>query len=171
MPLLVLVGPPGAGKTTVGRLVADRLGVAFADTDADIEAETGMTVADIFVEHGEPAFRRMEHAAVLAALSDPARDGAVVSLGGGAVLDSDLRAALRDQPVVFLSVGLPDAAQRVGFNRDRPLLLGNPRGQWLALSQERLPLYREVARHEVVTDGRTADQVADDVIATIGVDR
>ncbi|MFI5101243.1 MAG: shikimate kinase [Actinomycetes bacterium] len=159
-PLVVLVGPPGAGKTTVGRLLAASLGVAFRDTDADVEAAAGVPVPDIFVDQGEAQFRRLEAVAVTDALAT--HDG-VLALGGGAVLDPATRAALAGLRVVFLDVGVKDAASRVGFNRDRPLLLGNPRAQWLRLMQARRGLYEEVAVATVATDGRSPQEVAADV--------
>jgi shikimate kinase len=163
-PVLVIVGPPGAGKTTAAREVADRLGVGFRDTDADVEAVTGASVADIFVEHGEARFRSLERAAVAAALAE--HDG-VLSVGGGAVLDPDTRASLTGRPVVFLDVTIKDAASRIGFNRDRPLLLGNPRAQWIRLMEQRRPFYEEVAATTVSTDNRTPDEVADDLVAWV----
>ena len=163
-PVLVIVGPPGAGKTTAAREVADRLGVGFRDTDADVEAAAGVSVADIFVEHGEARFRSLERAAVAAALAE--HDG-VLSVGGGAVLDADTRASLNGRPVVFLDVGIKDAASRIGFNRDRPLLLGNPRAQWIRLMEQRRPFYEEVATTTMSTDNRTPDQVADDLVAWV----
>lgn len=163
-PRVVLVGPPGAGKTTVGRLVAERLGVGFRDTDADVEARAGTTVAEVFLDRGEDAFRAMEREAVSAALA--AHDG-VLAVGGGAVLDAGTRAALAGHRVVFLDVSLADAAARVGFNRDRPLLLGNPRGQLQRLLAERRPLYEEVADDVVGTDGRPPEDVAADVVAAL----
>jgi shikimate kinase len=156
-PLVVLVGPSGAGKTTVGKLVAQRAGVEFRDTDADVEAIAGTSVSDIFVDRGEAAFRALERAAVRRALAD--HDG-VLALGGGAVMDPDTRALLGSQRVVFLEVGLADAAARVGFNRDRPLLLGNPRAQLRVMLAERRPLYDEVATVTIPTDGRSVDEVA-----------
>jgi shikimate kinase len=167
-PVVVLVGPPGAGKTTVGGLVATRLAVPFRDTDADVEAAAGRSVADIFVDSGEAEFRTLERAAVAAALVG--HDG-VLAVGGGAVLDDRTRAELAGYTVVFLSVEVKDAASRVGFNRDRPLLLGNPRAQWLRLMQARLPLYEEVAVVTVPTDGRTPDEVADDVVRAVTAQR
>lgn len=161
-PVLVLVGPPGAGKTTVGRLVAGRLGVAFRDTDADVEQLAGEPVADIFVSYGEEHFRALERRAVAVALVDHA---GLLALGGGAVLDPVSRAALRGHPVVHLSVGLADAARRVGLARDRPLLLGNPRQQLAHLLAARRPLYEEVAGAEVDTSGRLPSEVADEVLA------
>jgi len=158
--LLVLVGPPGAGKTTVGRLLAERRGVPFRDTDADIEAHAGKSIAEIFYDEGEAAFRQLETAAVAKALAE--HDG-VLSLGGGAVLSQTTRALLMDCHVVFLSVGLADAAKRVGLSRDRPVLALNPRATLAALLAERLPLYREVADVEISTDGRTPEEVLADL--------
>ncbi len=160
-PVLVLVGPPGAGKTTVGAAAAERLGVGFRDTDADVVATTGTTVADLFVTHGEEAFRALERDAVAAALAE--HDG-VLSLGGGAVTTPQVRASLRGHEVVFLAVGLADAFTRTGLNRDRPLLAINPRAVLRDMLAARLPLYREVAVREVVTDGRTPGEVLDDVL-------
>jgi shikimate kinase len=163
-PVLVLVGPPAAGKTTVGRMVADRLGVDFTDTDELVVAKAGKPVAEIFVDEGEQAFRALEAAAVADAL---AGTGGVLALGGGAVLSAATRRLLAGHPVVFLATGVPAAASRVGLNRDRPLLLGNPRQQLRALLDARLPLYREVATATVQTDELTLDEVADAVLATL----
>lgn len=161
-PRAVLTGPPGAGKTTVGTLLAQRLGVGFRDTDDDVQQLAGTTVAEIFIDKGEPHFRALERAAVAAALET---HGGVLALGGGAVLDPDTQSALRASgaPVVLLEVGIADAAGRVGFNRDRPLLLGNPRQQWAKLLEARMPVYLEVATVRVSTDGRTPDEVAAEV--------
>ena len=162
-PRVVLVGPPAAGKTTVGRLLAERLGVDFVDTDDLVVAAAGKPVGDIFVDDGEEAFRALEAAAVARALE---RDG-VLALGGGAVLAAQTRARLAGHPVVLLAASVPTSAGRVGLNRDRPLLLGNPRQQLRALLEARLPLYREVATAAVDTDGRTPDEVADAVLALL----
>lgn len=164
-PRLVLVGPPGAGKSTVGQLVADKLGVGLRDTDADVERTAGKPITDIFVEDGEAAFRALERAAVAAALAEHA---GVLALGGGAVMNAGTREALRGQRVVFLDVGLADAAARVGFNRDRPLLLGNPRAQLKRLLDERRPLYEEVATVTVDTTGRDPADVAGEVLRNAG---
>lgn len=160
-PVLVLVGPPGAGKTTVGQLVAQRLGVAFRDTDADVESIAGKPVADVFVDDGEPQFRQLERRVVRAALEE--HDG-VLSLGGGAVLAAETRAALAGHRVVFLDVDVSSAASRVGLSRDRPVLALNPRSTLMVLLQERLPLYRQVAAHQVSTSGKSALDVAAEVL-------
>lgn len=163
-PVVVLVGSPGSGKTTVGRLVAARLAVPFRDTDADVEVSTGDSVADLFVVYGEPHFRALEAEAVRRALVE---HPGVLALGGGAVLDVGTREALAEHRVVFLDVGLAAAAQRVGLARDRPLLLGNPRAELGRLLRERRALYEAVAAASVTTDGRSAEQVADDVLLAL----
>jgi shikimate kinase len=163
-PLVVLVGPPGAGKSTVGGLLAERRGVGFRDTDEDIERTTGESVTTIFVDRGEVAFRSLERDAVHRALTEHC---GVLALGGGAVLDDETRTLLAPLRVVFLDVGLADAAARVGLNRDRPLLLGNPRAQLRVMLEERRPLYDEVATATVPTDGRTPDQVVADLEAML----
>ena len=163
-PVLVIVGPPGAGKTTVGRLVADRLGTSFRDTDLDVAERAGCSVADLFVDQGEEAFRNLEKEAVAAGLAE---QGGVLALGGGAVLDASTRELLHGQRVVFLDVAVKDAASRIGFNRDRPLLLGNPRAQWMRLMEKRRGFYDEVAVATVSTDGRTPDDIAEEVVSIV----
>jgi shikimate kinase len=163
-PVLVVIGPPGAGKSTVGGVVAQRLGAEFRDTDADVEKAAGMSVPDIFVERGEAAFRALERTAVANALAD--HDG-VLALGGGAVLDPATRRLLGEHCVVFLDVGLTEAVRRVGLARDRPLLIANPRAPLLRLLEERRPLYEEVADVTVSTDGRSPDDIADEVLTRV----
>ena len=163
-PRVVLVGPMGAGKSTVGRLLAERWGVSFRDTDADIESATGREISELFVDEGEAWFREREREAVATALAE--HDG-VLALGGGAVLDPGTRQLLSGLPVVFLKVGLSDAVKRVGLGHGRPLLLGNVRSRVTALLDERLPVYLSVATAVVDTDGRSPDDVADEVAAAL----
>ncbi|QES51054.1 shikimate kinase [Streptomyces venezuelae] len=160
-PLVVLVGPPGSGKSTVGALLAERLGVPYRDTDADIVAAQGREIADIFVDEGEPHFRQLERQAVAAALAEHT---GVLSLGGGAVLDGHTREQLTGLPVAYLSMDVDEAVRRVGLSTARPLLAINPRRQWRELMEARRPLYTEVARVVVPTDDRTPEEVAQAVL-------
>ncbi|MFI1002254.1 shikimate kinase [Streptomyces galbus] len=155
-PLVVLVGPMGVGKSTVGQLLAERLGTGYRDTDDDIVAARGRTIAEIFVDEGEPVFRALEKDAVRDAL---AGHTGVLALGGGAVLDPDTRALLRDRRVVYLSMDVEEAVKRTGLNAARPLLAVNPRKQWRELMDARRHLYEEVATVVVATDGRTPEDV------------
>jgi shikimate kinase len=164
MPRVVLVGPMGAGKSTVAGLLAQRWGTTVRDTDEDIEAAEGRQISEIFVDDGEEHFRALERAAVADAL---AGHPGVLALGGGAVLDPGTRAALAGRTVVFLNVGLSDAVKRVGLGVGRPLLLGNVRSRVKALLDERLPIYREVATVHVETDGRTPEDVAAEVAEAV----
>jgi shikimate kinase len=162
---VVLVGPPGVGKTTIGTLLSERLGLPLRDTDADVEARTGRTVPDLFIDD-EPAFRVLEREAVQAALAEHT---GILALGGGAVLADATRAALRDHTVVFLSVELADAVRRTGLDAARPVLGLNPRATLRTLLAERRPVYDEVATVTVATDGRTPAEVADAVLAALQV--
>jgi shikimate kinase len=164
-PKAVLVGVPGAGKSTIGRHLARIFEVTFRDTDTDIEATAGMSIADIFVQLGEPAFRELEREAVLRALAE--HDG-VLSLGGGAILDPITRAALKDQMVIWLDVSLAEAAHRVGLNTSRPLLLGNVRSTLKNMMDQRAVLYEEVASHKVETIGLTPSAVAKNIAKLVG---
>jgi shikimate kinase len=159
-PAAILIGPPGAGKSTVGPLLAELLGVTFLDTDSDIEQAAGKPVSDIFIEDGEPAFRALERAAVARAVA--AHPG-VLGLGGGAVLDPGTRRLLAGQQVIYLETGFAAATKRVGLDKARPLLLGNPRAQLKALLDQRLPIYAELAWITVRTDSRSPAEVADEI--------
>jgi shikimate kinase len=166
-PLVVLVGPPSSGKTTVGTALARELACVFRDTDHDVEAETGTTVADLFVQHGEPHFRVLEERAVARALAE--HDG-VLALGGGAVTSAATRALLVGYgrgggTVVWLDVDLHSAAKRVGLSRDRPILGVNPRAMLRQMLEVRAPLYGEVATLTVFTGNREPAQVVADVRA------
>lgn len=157
-PLVVLVGPMGVGKSTVGQLLADRLGVSYRDTDDDIVAEQGRTIAEIFVDEGESAFRAIEKAAVHRALAE--HDG-ILALGGGAILDAGTRALLAGHRVAYLSMDVEEAVKRTGLNAARPLLAVNPRKQWRELMEARRHLYEEVATAVIATDGRTPEEVTE----------
>ncbi len=163
-PVAVLIGPPGAGKSTIGPLLAALLGVAFADTDSRVEAVAGKPVSDVFIEDGEAAFRALERAAVASALAE---HRGVLGLGGGAILDLDTRALLAGQPVVYLETGFAVAAKRVGLDKPRPLLIGNPRAQLRTLLDQRLPVYQQLAAITVRTDDRTPDDIAADIAALL----
>lgn len=157
---LVLIGAPGAGKSTVGRLLAARLGCAFYDLDDVIEQREGRSVRDIFAYDGEAAFRAIERDTTLEMLREPA----VLSLGGGAPMTPAIQEGLAGHTVVWLEVTAAHAADRVGLNVARPLLLGNVRGRLRSLLEERLPTYERLATHRVTTDALTPDQVADIVL-------
>jgi len=158
---VVLVGPPGSGKTTVGRALAALLGVELLDTDEAIEVQQGQSISDIFMDHGEPRFRELERAEVTSAL---ASHTGVLSLGGGAVMDPVTSAALAGHTVVFLDVGIADAAKRVGFDRSRPLLAVNPRAQWIRMMDERRPTYEGLATFTVQTAGRAPQDIAAEIV-------
>ncbi|MFE9254873.1 shikimate kinase [Streptomyces sp. NPDC006879] len=147
----------GSGKSTVGELLAQLLGVPYRDTDADIVAAEGREISDLFVEEGEAHFRALERAAVATALDEHT---GVLSLGGGAILDEGTRALLRGLPVAYLSMDVEEAVRRVGLGAARPLLAVNPRRQWRELMEARRHLYTEVARVVVATDERTPEEVA-----------
>ena len=165
-PVVVLVGPMGAGKTTVAELLAATWGTSVRDTDADVEAADGRPVSEIFVDEGEAFFRDLEQAAVHRALAE--HEG-VLALGGGAVLDPTTRERLAGNRVVFLRVGLSEAVKRVGLGTSRPLLLGNVRSRIKALLDERTPVYESVATESVDTDGRTPEEVADEIVRLVAV--
>lgn len=164
-PRYVLIGPMGAGKSTVAAVLAARLGVEPADSDHLVERAAGKPVQQIFIDDGEPAFRALEREVVARLLGDASQ--AVVSLGGGAVLDPATQQDLRDcgAVVVFLDVPAAEASRRVGLGVGRPLLLGNPRATWIRLLEERRPTYEQVATVVVDTGGKSPEQVVEEILA------
>ena len=163
-PVAVLIGPPGAGKTAVGPLLAELLGTSFRDTDADVSAATGQPVSDIFIEQGEQAFRQLESEAAARALRE---HQGVLALGSGAVLDPGLQHRLEGLPVVYLAADFATVARRVGLDRPRVVIPGNPRGRLRAMLEERRPLYERLATVTVNTDDLDPDEVAAQIAATL----
>jgi shikimate kinase len=155
------MGPPGSGKSTVGKYLAKELGISLIDTDRIIEEREGRSISEIFLTDGEEGFRAIEKKVVLESLDV---DDCIVALGGGSVLDSDVQARLTQCPeVIFLDVSISNAAPRVGFNKERPLLMGNPRQQWLQLMEKRRSIYESLATRTVSTDNRKAHEVAHEI--------
>lgn len=165
-PRVVLIGPPGAGKTSIGRSLAKMLDVDFADTDTLIEADQGKSVSQIFIDDGEPYFRQVEERICCKALEN--EDG-VLSLGGGAVLTPSVADSIRSSgtAVIFLDVSLAVAAPRIGFNRDRPLLLNNPRQQWQSLMEVRRPIYEALSTFKVEVESRSVEEIAKEILLKV----
>jgi shikimate kinase len=163
-PLAILIGPPGAGKTTVGRLLGGLLETEFLDTDDVVEAAAGKPVSDIFISDGEAVFRELERGAVAHTV---ASHRGILALGGGAVMDPGTRQLLAGQRVVYLETGFAAAAHRTGLDAPRPLLIGNPRTRMRELLAERLPVYEGLAWVTVATDERAPQEIADEIAATI----
>ena len=163
MPKVILIGPPGAGKSSVGRALGKRLDSYFADTDLLIESVTGLRVSEIFLDKGESFFRELEQKIVLREIIEC---NGVLALGGGSVMNADVAEALRvsSSPICFLDVSLSNAAPRIGFNRDRPLLVGNPRAKWQELMNVRRPVYESLASFTVSTDSSTPTQIAQEIV-------
>jgi len=161
---IILIGPPGAGKSTIGHSLAKKMKVKFADTDSMIEAKLDKKISDIFVDLGEPVFRAEELKVLAEVLQS---DNGVVSLGGGAPISFPAQELIRSSgaTVIFLDISLGKAAARVGFNRDRPLLLGNPRAQWNELMSSRRPIYEALATAVVPVDDRTVNEICADILA------
>jgi len=156
----------GSGKTTIGKLMANKLNVPFRDTDEVIVAQTGKSVSEIFLEDGEDAFRLLEKAVLRQELLS---DDTVLALGGGAPISIDAQSALRAiaSPVIYFDISLASVAPRIGFNRDRPLLLSNPRGQWETLMQERRPIYEAIADKVIDVNGKSEDDIVKEIGAVI----
>ena len=167
MPPIILIGPPGAGKTSVGKALAKKLSLNFLDSDKVVEVKSGKSISEIFITDGEPASREMERAAVIDLIEN--QDG-VIALGGGSVMDLEVSKRLLPMAnVVFLDVSISNAAPRVGFNRDRPLLLGNPRQQWIALMEKRRSTYEALAKARVSTDNKKPVEVVEEIVKELAL--
>ncbi len=156
---IVLIGPPGAGKTSIGKALSKELAMTFIDSDSEVEKIAGKKIAEIFVDNGEPAFRKMEVEVVSKLL---ATSSGVIALGGGAPINEQIQKELAnaDFPVIFIDVSISQAANRVGFNKDRPLLLINPRQQWINLMSTRRPIYERLSSEIISSDNRKPAEVA-----------
>jgi len=165
---VILFGPPGAGKSTVGRSLSKLLSSAFSDTDHLIEERAGKKISEIFVDDGEASFRSLEADVVSQALDE---DFGVLALGGGSVMNPLVERKIAEHPAmkVFLDVGIAQAAPRIGFNQDRPMLLVNPRQTWIALMRDRRPVYERLADLTVSTDSKKAADVAAEILSEIEV--
>jgi shikimate kinase len=167
---IVLIGPPGAGKSSIGKALAKELNLNFIDSDSEIEKISHKKISEIFIEDGEPAFRLLEVDVVRKVLAD--FEG-VISLGGGAPINPEIQEVLQDAnyPVVFIDVSIAQAATRIGFNKDRPLLLVNPRQQWISLMNDRRPIYEKLASQTISSDNQkpheVAKQISDKLKATL----
>jgi len=166
-PRLILIGPMGSGKTTIGSLLAEKLGLSFRDTDHLIEEQEEKTVSQIFLDQGEDAFRAIEKRVLREELLT---DGTVLSLGGGAPISIDAQSALRAiaSHIIFLDISLSTVAPRIGFNRDRPLLLNNPRGQWQTLMEARRPIYEAIADATINVDDKSEEEIVTIVLSSLG---
>ena len=165
-PRLILIGPMGSGKTTIGQLLATNLNLTFRDTDQVIEFESGKTVSEIFLDQGEDKFRALEKAVLRKELLT---DGTILALGGGAPISIDAQSALRAiaSPVIYFDISLASVAPRIGFNRDRPLLLHNPRGQWETLMQERRPIYESIADIVIDVNGKSEQAIVAEILEAV----
>jgi shikimate kinase len=162
---VILIGPPGSGKTSIGKLLAKKKNLIHVDTDQEIETKTGRKISDIFLEDGESGFRKIEREVVLQSLE---LDSAVISLGGGSILDGEVSKKLENEKyVVYLEVSISNAAPRVGFNTDRPLLVANPRQQWLRLFEQRRDIYESLGRFRVSTDNKKPKLVVEEILEII----
>lgn len=161
-PRIILIGPMGSGKTTVGARLASDFSLTFRDTDQMIESQSGRAISDIFIEDGEESFRALEKIILRTGLLE---DETVLSLGGGACISIDAQSALRASGafIVYLKISLSQVSSRVGFNQGRPLLMGNPRAQWQALMNDRAPIYEGIASYICDVDGKSVDELVSEI--------
>jgi len=165
-PRVILIGPMGSGKSTIGKAVANSLGATFRDTDTIIEEIEDMPVSQIFIDKGEDYFRTVEKKVLRDELLS---DGSVLALGGGAPISVDAQSALKvsSAPVIYLDISLANVAPRIGFNRDRPLLLHNPRGQWQTLMEVRRPIYESIANFTIDVNGKSQKDIVSEVLGVL----
>ena len=165
-PRAIFIGPMGSGKSTIGKAVASALGLPFRDTDSIIEEREEMPVSQIFIDKGEDYFRTVEKKVLRDELLN---DGSILALGGGAPISVDAQSALKvsSAPVIYLDISLASVAPRIGFNRDRPLLLHNPRGQWQTLMELRRPIYESIANVVIDVNGKSQKQIVEEALGAL----
>ncbi len=165
-PRAIFIGPMGSGKSTIGKAVASALGLPFRDTDSIIEEREEMPVSQIFIDKGEDYFRAVEKKVLRDELLN---DGSILALGGGAPISVDAQSALKvsSAPVIYLDISLASVAPRIGFNRDRPLLLHNPRGQWQTLMEVRRPIYESIANVVIDVNGKSQKQIVEEALGAL----
>ncbi len=165
-PRAIFIGPMGSGKSTIGKAVASVLGLPFRDTDSIIEEREEMPVSQIFIDKGEDYFRTVEKKVLRDELLN---DGSILALGGGAPISVDAQSALKvsSAPVIYLDISLSSVAPRIGFNRDRPLLLHNPRGQWQTLMEVRRPIYESIANVVIDVNGKSQKQIVEEALGAL----
>ena len=165
-PRAIFIGPMGSGKSTIGKAVASALGLPFRDTDSIIEEREEMPVSQIFIDKGEDYFRTVEKKVLRDELLN---DGSILALGGGAPISVDAQSALKvsSAPVIYLDISLASVAPRIGFNRDRPLLLHNPRGQWQTLMEVRRPIYESIANVVIDVNGKSQRQIVEEALGAL----
>ena len=164
----ILIGAPGAGKSTVGKALSRELSTSFQDTDAIIVEEQGRSISEIFAEKGEQGFRSIEREVVLKALHS---NKGVISLGGGAVLDPKVQNEITESSatVIYLSVRIGNVLARIANRSDRPLVATDPETEWLALFNQRESIYKSLATFEVSTDNKKAHEVARELVELMGL--
>jgi shikimate kinase len=165
-PRAIFIGPMGSGKSTIGKAVANALGLPFRDTDSIIEDLEELPVSQIFIDKGEDYFRAIEKKVLRDELL---ADGSILALGGGAPISVDAQSALKvsSAPVIYLDISLASVAPRIGFNRDRPLLLHNPRGQWQTLMEVRRPIYESIANIIIDVNGKTQKKIVEEALGAL----